>query len=93
MFKKWIHLFAKEKAFIQIQIEKEPAKKHILDFVGTPTDEEVLTRDLMNGLLKFREDTSSLDYLRTEIEEVLHQKDGEITLMEGFAHAMKQQKK
>lgn len=93
MFKKWMHLFAKEKEEIRIQIEKEPVKKHILDFVEVPTQEDALTHALMNGLIKFREDTSSLDYLRTEIEEVLHQKDGEIKLMEGFANAMKQQKK
>ena len=92
MLKKWVKLFAKGEETVHIQIEKERKKKRILDVVDASSQEDVLTQDLLNGLTKFRQDTASLDYLRKEIEDVLHQKDGEVKLMEGFANALKQQK-
>lgn len=86
-------LFSKEKQDVHITIEKEQPKKSILDIVENSSTEEDLDRDLMSSLLQFRKDTSSLDYLRNEIEQLLHEKDGEIKLMQGFANAIKQQKK
>lgn len=97
MFKKWTDLFSTGKEEVVISVEKEPVKKSILELVEMKKEKEAftqdLTQDVMSGIMKFREETSSLDYLRNEIEQVLYQKDGEIKLMEGFANAMKQQKK
>lgn len=89
MLKKWMTLFSKEKEEIHILIEKEKTKKSVLDMLEEEKKEETLTSDLMNELMKFRKDTSSLDYLRNEIEQVVNQKNGEVKIMEGFANALK----
>ena len=92
MFKKWMALFSKEKEEIRITVASEMPKKTVLDIMKEEQKEESLTSDLMNELEKFRNETSSLDYLRNEIEQVVNQKDGEVKLMEGFVHALKQNK-
>lgn len=98
--KKWLSLFSKEKEVVDITLVVDASKRSILDVVTEhershieKLSEEKLNKRLMNGILQFREETKSLDYIRDEIEQVMSKKDGEVKLMESFAHTINQQKK